>query len=282
MRARAGGVLAVVLAVMAAGARAVEGVDLTADEPRAFGHSVGDVVTRHAEVVVPKGLRLDEDSLPQTRRGGALELREVHWQRHAGWDADRYELRLTYQVFRAPREVRVLEMPPVKLRFLGTPREQEALIEAWPVAVAPLGPLDASPRTGLGELRPDIAPPPIDTAPERSRLLAEALVTLVLLVYLGWVYFGTRWWRGRHRPFALAWHELRALPADASVEQLRPALRRLHEALNRTAGQVVFEDDLDRFLAATPRYAPLRADFAEFFRRSREAFFAPEAVAGDA
>ena len=267
------------LALAALGAHSLEVVELSADEPRAFGHRVGDVVVRRVEIAVPKGLRLDEESLPQARRGAALELREVRWQRHAGWDADRYELSLAYQVFRAPRAVRVLEMPPVRLRFLGAPRPQEALLEAWPVAVAPLAPLEASPRRGLGELRPDIAPPAIDTAPERARLIGYAAAALPLLAYLGWVYLGAPWLARRQRPFGQAWQAVRSLGADASIEQTRAALRRVHEALNRTAGQAVFEDGLERFLAAAPRFAPLREEFAAFFRRSREAFFATDAAA---
>ena len=62
----------------------------------------------------------------------------------------RRELQLDYQVFLAPREVRTLEMPAFTLRLDGTPRVQTLRIDAWPVVVAPLVPVDAPARHGLG------------------------------------------------------------------------------------------------------------------------------------
>jgi mxaA protein len=259
----------------AAQAAPLQTLEASTREPRAFGYFVGDVVSREIVVRSPKALRFDAASLPQVgRRGGALELRHADWQRHAEADADRYELRLDYQVFLAPREARVLEMPPVMLRFEGAPRAEELRIDAWPIALAPLVPIEASPRHGLGELRPDIAPPPIDTGPLQRRLAAYALVGLLALGYLGAVYLAWPWWQRWQRPFARAWQTLRGLKAEASPQQLRGAVQRLHEALNDSAGQVLFEQGIERFVARQPRFAPLRDDIAAFFRRSREAFFA--------
>ena len=136
----------------------------TQRDPRAFGYFVGDGVTRRIDVQVPTALQLDPESLPRAgRQGQALELRKVEWQRGGAWapgDATQTAtLTLDYQVFLAPREVRTLEMPPVLLRFTGGPRPQTLRIDAWPVTVAPLVPLEASPRHGLGDLRPDAAVP---------------------------------------------------------------------------------------------------------------------------
>ena len=272
--------IGVAMYLLLSAAWALDTIELAVDEPRAFGHSVGDVLSRGITIRVPKSLRLDEASLPSIgRRGTALELRHVHWERHAESGADRYELRLDYQLFLAPREVRTLEMPPLMLRFEGAPRAQEVRIDAWPVVAAPLGPLEASPRHGLGDLRPDRAPPLIDTRAARWRLGAYAAVAVLALGYLAWVYLAWPWWLQRHRPFGRAWHELRSLSARSSLDEVRAAIRRLHEALNRTAGQVLFEHGVDRFVAAQPRFAPLQADLASFFRRSREAFFAHDSDA---
>jgi mxaA protein len=266
--------------LLSAAAWALDTIELAVDEPRAFGHSVGDVVSRGITLRVPKSLRLDEASLPSIgRRGTALELRRVQWQRHGESDADRYELRLDYQLFLAPREVRTLEMPPLMLRFEGAPRAQEVRVDAWPVVAAPLGPLDASPRHGLGELRPDSPPPLIDTRAARWRLQAYAVVALLALGYLAWVYLAWPWWLQRHRPFGRAWQELRGLSATSSLDEVRAAIQRLHDALNRTAGQVLFEHGVDRFVAAQPRFAPMQGELATFFRRSREAFFAHDTEA---
>jgi mxaA protein len=252
-----------------------QGLRMSIDEPRAFGHFVGDVVTRRIVVMAPAPLVLDSAALPQLgRRGSALELRRLDVRRGSGPDGGaRYELRLDYQVFLAPTEARVLELPPLPLRFTGGPRVEEVRADAWPLVVAPLGPVEVSPREGLGELRPDRAPPLIDTRPTRLRLAAYAALALPLAAYLASIYLVAPWWLRRHRPFGNAWREVRELPADASLAQTQAAIRRVHEAFNRSAGQVLFERGIDGFVARAPRFAPLRDEIASFFERSREAFF---------
>ena len=265
--------------LMAGAAHAVPPATLlnaTASEPRAFGYQVGDVVSRTVSVHAPDGLVLDEASLPQPgARGRALELRSVEMRSQAEPGGRHIELSLSYQVFLAPMQVRTLETPTFTLRFQGQPRAQEVRVEAWPISVSPLLPVEASARRGLGELRPDTPPPLIDTTAVRIRLAAYAAVGLLLLGYLGYVYFGLPWWARGRRPFTLAWRALRSSKAASAEVQRRDAFARLHEALNRTAGEVVFEHGIDRFVSAHPRFAPLRADLVSFFEQSRRAFFAP-------
>lgn len=236
-------------------------------EPRAFGYMVGDVLQRRVRLQWPPGLAPDLSSLPLTRRPGqALELR-------AAW-LEGHELRLDYQVFLAPAEVRTLEIPPLQLRFAGPAGEHLLRIEAWPVTVAPLVPVDVSPREGLGELRPDTSPPPIATAARQRRLALYAGALALLGVWLVHVYVGLPWWGRRRRPFALAWRQLRRLPAAVPPPQRREALQLMHQALNRSAGEVLFEAGLPGFVARQPRFAPLHDKLADFFRRSRAEFFA--------
>ena len=245
-------------------------------EPRAFGYRVGDVVPRRVAVHVPAGFTLDERSLPQVgQRGKALELRRVEWRGRGS----QHELQLDYQVFVSPRELRTLEMPAFELRLEGAPRAQLLRIDAWPIVVAPLAPVDAPARNGLGELRPDTAPPLIDTAPVRTRLGLIAAALALLGGYLGVVYLGPPWRASQRRPFAAASRGLSALPLAPSAAERRAAFTRLHAALNCAAGQVLFEPGLDRWFALQPRYAPLRAELIEFFARSRAEFFSMRADA---
>jgi mxaA protein len=44
--------------------------------------------------------------------------------------------------------------------------------------------------------------------------------------------------------------------------------------LNKTAGEVLFEQGIDRFISAQPRFQHLRGDLVTFFRQSRREFFA--------
>jgi len=242
----------------------------TTSEPRAFGYSVGDVATRRIHLNLPAGMRLDESSLPTVGgRGRPLELRSVVRR-----DS---EIELSYQVFIAPREVRMLELPPLGLRIEGGPRPIDLRVDAWPLMVAPLGPVDASPRHGLGEMRPDASPPLIDTTAVRQRLWLYAGLALLLLGYLAQVYIGLPWWARQRRPFGLAWRAIRHLPPQPEAGQWREAWARVHGALNQTAGEALFEPGIERFLVIHPRFVPLRDELPQFFQRSRAVFFASDA-----
>jgi mxaA protein len=276
-------VLTVLLAVCAAPATAADTLQGITVEPRAFGYHVGDLVEREVVVHAPEGFVLDEATLPRPgARGKAVELRHVSRRSEAESGGTRHRLLLTYQVFVSPTEVRTLEIAPFSLGFKGEGREQGLRIDAWPVTVSPLVPVDVSPRNGLGEMRPDVAPPLIDTRPSQRRLVLYGAVLLLCLAYLAQVYVALPWWGRRKRPFANAWRQLGGLPADSPAPERRAAFQRVHEALNQTAGEVLFEQGVERFVAAQPRYAGLRADLLAFFRESRREFFAEgDPAAGD-
>lgn len=269
---------AATLALIHAGAFAAAPAMLlnaTTREPRAFGYQVGDLVSRSVTVHAPDGLVLDESSVPQPgARGKALELRSVARSSGTEPGGRRLELMLEYQVFLSPSQTRTLEMPSFTLRFEGLPRAQDLRVEAWPVTVAPMTPAEVSPRRGLGELQPDTEPPLIDTTAAYRRLIAYGCALLLLLAYLAHVYLALPWWSRAHRPFMQAWRALRGLTPTSSELQWRESFQRLHEALNRTAGEVVFEQGIERFVSARPRFAPLRDDLVRFFAQSRREFFA--------
>lgn len=270
------------LAAALAAAQA-QGVLVEAGEPRAFGYQVGDTVQRRVIVHASAGWELDAASLPQPgARGGALELRHVSAASHAEAGGRRHEFDLQYQIFIAPPAVRTFEIAPFRLRFTGPQRSEEVRVEAWPVTVAPLLPLEASPRRGLGELRPDRTPPLIDDRTPRLRLLACAGGALLLLSTLAVIHLGPPWRAARNRPFGRAWQQLRRLPPNAPGASWRDACKTMHDALNRSAGEVIFEPGLERFVAAHPAFAPLHDDLARFLRVSRGEFFgaAPQG-AGD-
>jgi mxaA protein len=257
-------VLAMVLAAAAHGATTLQA---STEEPRAFGYQVGDVVQRRITVEVPEGLVLDTSSLPRPgARGTALELRALRQTA----SAERLQLELDYQVFLSPAAVRTLELPALTLRYDGMSRAQELRVDAWPITVAPLVPVEVSPRTGLGELQPDAAPPLIDTAARRWRLLGFAALLCALLGYLAFVYFGLPWWGAQRRPFALAWRQMNQAQAPA----WREACQRMHAAFNQSAGEVLFERGVDRFIAKHSAFAPLQQDIVCFLRLSQREFFA--------
>ena len=271
--------LALALAAMLNSASAQVDLRATTEEPRAFGHQVGDVVTRVVWIDVPAGLTLDADSLPAPGRlSAALDLRTLSRGDEGIAGGTRVRLELVFQVFAAPVAPRIVDLPTLKLRFDGGGRSQELRVDPWPLAVSPLGPEAASPRHGLGELRPDQPPPAADTGMLRAVVVAGTTLAALIGAWLAAVYFGLPWWSRRHRPFGLAWRELQAARRRGALAEEAAACatitRRLHAALNASAGHVLFAEGVEAFIAAAPRYAPLRADLQSFFERSRGAFFA--------
>jgi mxaA protein len=265
------GLAAAALAIAAAGQDVPR---LHLSEPRAFGYQVGDRVARRISVDLPAGWRVDTLSLPQPgARGQALELRRVDAGAASSGAGKRLEIELEYQVFLSPITVRTLEIPAFKLVLIGPTRSEELRVEAWPVTVAPLVPVEVSLWRGLGEFRPDREPPLVATAAMVTRLMVDAAFAAVLIGAGVCARLGAFWRAARDRPFAQAWRRMRRLGDGASDAQWLDACRRLHAALNRSAGEVVFESGLARFVAAQPRFGAVQDELAMFLKRSRNAFF---------
>ena len=279
--------LAAVLAIALAPvlpARADAPPSVAAEAPRAYGYQVGDLVQRRLVVFVPDGWRVDEASLPRVGgRGQAIELRRVGRQQRAAAGGNEVVFDLEYQVMQSPPAVRVYEIAPTTIRFEHAQRREERRVEAAPVTVAPLVPAEAPSRRGLGPLQPDREPPLVDTGRWRARLALWAVLAAGCGLWLAWLHVGPWWRAARARPFGQAWRQLRRLPPQASGAEWRAACRRLHAALDRSAGEVVFEAGLERWLAAAPRFAALRGELGRFLALSRREFFADgRHEAGDA
>ncbi len=268
--------LAVLVLTLAAAAPAADDAVLRidAEEPRAYGYQVGDHLQRRVVVHVPAGWTLDETSLPKPGgRGLALELRAVQRSVETVIGGQRLQLDLDYQVFLAPAAPRTVEIGAHRLRFAVAGRVEEALIEAWPVTIAPLVQAEAPTRRGLGEMQPDRPPPRVDTTAPRARLTVYGVLATLLAAGLLLAYLGPPWRAARNRPFGRAWRQLRGLPAQPDDARWRQACVTLHEALNRSAGEVLFERGLDGFVQRHAGFAPLRDDLQRFLRTTSAQFF---------
>lgn len=268
--------LLLALVLVAAAAHAADDATLRvqAEEPRAYGYQVGDHLQRRVVVHVPAGWTLDEASLPKPGgRGLALELRSVQRSTERAAGGQRLQLDLDYQVFLAPAAPRTVEIGAHRLRFAVADRVEEALIEAWPVTISPLVQVEAPTRRGLGEMQPDRPPLLIDSSAQRTRLTVYAALAALIGAALLLAYLGPPWRAARNRPFGKAWRALRGLPAQPDEAHWRQACVTLHEALNRSAGQVLFERDLEAFVQRHTGFAPLRDDLRRFLRNSSAQFF---------
>ena len=249
---------------------------LSVEDPRAFGWQIGDAVERRLVLVLPPGHRLDVESLPAaTGQGSAIELRRI--ERDGAADDSRQTLHLHYQVLRSAPQPVLYELPAVRLRVLPSGAEARTIelrADAMPLLVAPLTPIEAPQRSGLGELRPDVGPPQLPVAREQALLLGCAVVATLLL---GWLLLWPRlaaWLMHRRRPFARAeravWLALRGGQEPARLEA---AMRALHVAFDAHAGRVLLAVDAERQARASAWLAPLADDVVRFFEASSRHFF---------
>jgi mxaA protein len=241
--------------------------------------AIGEVFTQNIRISTAKNVRLEAEYLPHpgdTLENG-IEISAVDWNRQESDSEHRFELHLSYQLFRGVRGQERVAIPELKLHFMADGRPLESIVPAWEIKLASMIPadqIDADVR--IREPLPHLPYP----------LTGELQAFGLALLSLAPVYLSGAWilalppfrWR-RRMPFEQAWHELNKLakrPASAAIERL--AFRIVHKALNRSAGYTVFNDRLDRYLGEKPVFEPLRGQFEHFFTGSWLEFFAPPNV----
>ncbi len=240
------------------------------EQPRAFGHVLGDVLTQR--ILLQSGSNsadtTADTSMPSTGRIGIwFERRSPRIETDA--DGRRW-LVIDYQITNAPQTLTTVALPALTLT---SPSGMVLQVPEWPVSVGPLTLQSAFATGDLQALRPDRQARAAATAPLRRQMAwALGLLVLTLLAWLGW------WqWRNRREaarlPFARAWAGMqRSKTADAN--QNAHAWLSLHRALNETAGQVVHAGSLPDLFAKAPHFQALRPQLERFYQQSGERFFA--------
>ncbi len=274
-------VLALVLAAVPAGfARAADPATpaaaattaATIEQPRSFGHVLGDVLTQRV-LLEHQGRPIEPGALPTAARIDLwLERRPSRIETDA--QGKRW-LAVEYQVINAPRALAAISLPALTIATASGPA---LALPAWPVSIGPLAPVEAFGQGDLQPLRPDRPVAALATYPIEQHLKFSLLALLaVLLAWLAW------WaWRNMREaqqlPFAHAWRELKRIDDPASPE----AWRVLHRALNRSAGRVVHGASLPQLLADAPYLRPLQPRLEDFYRESTRRFFFAESTAAPA
>jgi mxaA protein len=246
-----------------AGAGAIEATaSAVVEQPRPFGHVVGDVLTQRV-LLDDAGRAFEPAALPAPSRLGAwLERRSARIDQAP--DGRRW-LEVDYQLVNAPPTQAIVRLPAWDLA--GRVPGKALHVAAWQVSVSALTP-KAAPGTSAWQIRPDRPPPPIPVRAARRRLLLTSIALAGCLVaWAGW--FAWRSWRAAAtQPFAAALRELRRLD-DAQPA----AYRAMHGAFDRTAGEVLRESTLPRLFQRAPHLAPLQARIRRFYAQSGARFF---------
>ena len=229
------------------------------EQPRAFGHVVGDVLTQRIRLAADAPL--PAASLPGPQRLSAwIERRSARVEQAV--DGQRW-LVVDYQLVNAPRAPTRVPIPSWRVPVDGP----TLLVPAWPVGVSPIT-APAAPGSDGWQLRPDRPAPAIATGPLRGRLvLASTALAACLAAWAGWLAW--RHWRdATTQPFAAA---LRVLGREEGWQAT--SWRALHDAFDRTAGEVLRGSTLPRLFKRAPQYAPLRDRIEDFYARSATRFF---------
>lgn len=247
--------LAAMLLAVACAATHAQPRDAVVEQPRPFGYTVGDIATQR--VLLPEGFALA--SLPEAARASAwLERRPARIE--PGPDGRRW-LAVDYQVVNAPRALATVTIPAWQLA--GTPPLR---IGATTISV---GPLTAPVAAGQAlPLRPDRPAPAIATAPiQRQLWLWVGALAVTLAAWLAYAAWSA--WRARTAlPFGRALRALReqdGAPVAAHVT--------LHQAFDRTAGQVVHAGTLAALFARAPHLRALQPQIERFYAQSATLFF---------
>ncbi|WP_018413124.1 hypothetical protein [Methyloversatilis thermotolerans] len=254
----------------AAAKPAIAGITPDVIAPRPFGYVIGDVLAQRIALDAD-GRPVTVSKLPPLERDGNWFERRTAVIEHD--DAGRGWLRIEYQVVNVPEELRTLELPALDLAIGdGTRRLQ---VPPLPVTVAPLTPTVVLARAGLEEMRPDLPVPHADAVTPMRRLNAALAVGVALLALWLLLLAVRRMWALRSLPFARATQDLKRTRDDAEV-----SWRRLHRAVDETAGQVIRSDDVGLLLARAPWLTPMEAELRQFFAASQAFFFGGRTEAG--
>ncbi len=249
------------------------------DEPRLFGHFIGDIITRRIIVELePGGESVDPASIP--RKGHVaywLDLRDVNVDDKTD-DAGRLSLDLEYQGFYSALQPKILEIPGFKLRVRSTEGSPRSVsVPPARVMFSPLREIvpETKPDNPAEEMRSDAA---AIALPERAHgikaLLAAIAVCLsgLLLTHHYSVFpFRTR----RSRPFTRAARQIAWDIAEDDMDdrRYRELLLVIHRAIDETVGRRVLPTDLNEVARNYAAIGENRTRVQEFFDASKVAFF---------
>jgi mxaA protein len=253
-------VAACLAATQAAGAE--PDAALVVEQPRAFGHFLGDRLQQRI-LLERRGISLQPIALPPAERLGVwIERLAARSESDA---AGHSWLIVDYQIVNsAPTPTSVL-LPAWQLKAASSGGNEVLAIPPWTIHVAPLTPSAAPTAESLSADRPA---PPIAIEPIALRLqICLAALLTTMSSWLAWLLW-RRQSAAAQEAFALAWRQMRRLPPSDPA-----AWYALHRAFDRSAGRAVQAASLDRLFQTAPHFAPARAEIAAFFALSEARFF---------
>lgn len=250
----------------------IERFDFAAPKP--FGYVIGDKITHRLTFETRPGIIFDPASLPgKGDLNRWLSVDQIRIQTHSEHVTT---IDLTYQVFYAPLEVKMLAIPGFKLRFKQGEHAIEQAVPEWSFTVSPLHELTVRKEEGNTYRRPDATPSPTPTQSVWQSLwisLALALISACLLAYRYGYFPGLP----KRSAFSRACKQLKNMRPD----DIGPALTIIHQAFNTLNSKPLFKHRLPEFYRRRPEFKALSNDLEWFFSFSDNYFFGSNTATGN-
>jgi mxaA protein len=240
--------------------------------PRPFGYVIGDEINQRILVEVRHGMDLQYSSLPS--KGSInrwLNLNKVSIKKNKGSEGDIYQIDMTYQLFYAPLEVKMLDLPNFTLHFRQFGNTVKQDVPVWHFTAAPLRELAIRQKDGKEYMRPDINAPLLKSDAAITRLLVFLAIALATGLYLAWLY-GLLTFLPKYQIFKKPARQM----AKLSGENADRLFSIMHNALNKLNGKPLFNHRITDFYQRFPRYQQLNTELAWFFKQSNQHFFSAD------
>lgn len=157
--------------------------------PRPFGYVIGDEIKQRIIIETRDGMALQYSSIPgKGEMTRWLNLNKIKIDKSKTGKGLRYQIDLTYQLFYAPLEVKMLEIPRFTLQFRQFGNSIEKTVPRWNFTTAPLRELAIRKQEGKEYMRADTSIPLLDTQPSINRLGLSLLMACLFGAYLAWLY----------------------------------------------------------------------------------------------
>jgi mxaA protein len=247
-------------------------ISFQVQNPRPFGYVIGDEISQRIIVEVRHGMDLQYSSLPS--KGSVnrwLNLNKVKIKKSKGKDGQVYQIDMTYQLFYAPLEVKMLEIPNFTLQFKQFGNNIEQAIPLWHFTAAPLRELAIRQKDGKEYMRPNMNAPLLNNDAAITRLLFFLSIAIATALYLAWLY-GLLTFLPKYHIFKKPARKM----AKLSGENADRLFSIMHNALNKLNGKPLFNHHITDFYQRFPRYQQLNTELDWFFKQSNQYFFSAD------
>lgn len=248
------------------------------DPTRDAGYVVGDVLERTLVLDIKKPYQLVKESLPivgyeHRWRGqkSGIELVKINSSEKDHADSVTHTINLAYQVFTTDRVAKpaALRAEALKIRNTETGKMWQFRVPAFTFRISPLSVYGAVKLDQ--EMYPFTPPLTLDSSKEVRNIKILAAILGITLLGLLYILGASAWLPKMGAPFAKAYRNIKKL--SDSPEDIQQAVSLIHQALNKTAGGSVFNNNLSTLVASKPAFAPVKTQIEQFFQLSQQVFF---------